>query len=47
MLTSPCVNCMKVMCAAGIKEIKYINDYHNDEVVERLSELSKVLIKQI
>ena len=43
----PCVNCMKVMCAAGIKEIKYINDYHNDEVVERLSELSKVLIKQI
>ena len=43
----PCINCMKVMCAAGIKEIKYINDYHNDDIVERLSKLSMVTITKI
>jgi dCMP deaminase len=43
----PCVNCMKVLCAAGINEIKYINDYNNDPIVDRLSTISKVPITQI
>ena len=43
----PCVNCMKVLCAAGINEIKYINDYNNDPIVDRLSAISKVPITQI
>jgi len=43
----PCVNCMKLICASGIKEIRYINDYKNDDVVERLSELSGVNIIQL
>jgi len=43
----PCVNCMKLICASGIKEIRYINDYKNDDVVKRLSELSGVNIIQL
>jgi dCMP deaminase len=38
----PCINCMKILCASGIKEIKYINDYKNDENVEKLLKLSKI-----
>jgi dCMP deaminase len=33
----PCVNCMKVIIASGIKKIKYIEDYRNDEIVESLA----------
>ena len=28
----PCLNCTKMLCAAGIKNILYINDYNNDEM---------------
>ena len=38
----PCINCMKILCASGIKEIKYINDYKNDENVKKLLELSNI-----
>tara|TARA_B110000967_G_scaffold210097_1_gene270600 strand:- start:6220 stop:6630 length:411 start_codon:yes stop_codon:yes gene_type:complete len=30
----PCVNCMKLLCASGIHNIFYINDYNNDPLVE-------------
>jgi dCMP deaminase len=30
----PCVNCMKMLCASGIKKIFYINDYKNNEMVQ-------------
>lgn len=43
----PCINCMKILCASGISDIKYIDDYKNDKNVKRLSELSKVNITQI
>lgn len=43
----PCVNCMKIMCAAGVKEIFYINDYNNDEIVMNISEMAKVTITKI
>ena len=29
----PCIICMRLLAAAGITEIKYINDYKNDELV--------------
>lgn len=29
----PCLNCTKILLSAGIKEIYYINDYKNDELV--------------
>ena len=43
----PCMNCFKVLCAAGIKKIYYINDYHNDEIVDYLAKIAKVEIIQI
>ena len=43
----PCVNCIKILCAAGVNEVKYINNYKNDEVVETLAKSAKVNIKQI
>ena len=29
----PCLNCVKLLSASGIKEIYYIEDYNNDELV--------------
>ena len=43
----PCVNCMKVLCAAGIRHIFYINDYHNDEFVPKFASQSGVTIAKI
>ena len=43
----PCINCFKLMAASGVKEIRYINDYRNDEVVKRLSEMSEINIIKI
>ena len=43
----PCINCIKILCASGIKDIKYINDYKNDKNVNILSNLSSVKIKKI
>jgi len=33
----PCFNCMKLMVSCGICEIKYINEYKNDPLVEKLA----------
>ena len=30
----PCIICCKLLLASGIKEIKYIDDYKNDELVK-------------
>ena len=38
----PCINCMKTLCASGIKKIYYIDDYHNDELVNYFSEIASV-----
>ena len=43
----PCINCFKIMAASGIKEIRYINDYRNDDVVKKLSELAEINIIKI
>ena len=43
----PCINCMKILCAAGIKNIFYINDYKNDELVAYFSKISSVFISKI
>ena len=43
----PCLNCMKSLCAAGISEIYYINDYRNDELVEYFSSVANVPIHKI
>tara|TARA_Y100001935_G_C17149692_1_gene429810 strand:+ start:205 stop:621 length:417 start_codon:yes stop_codon:yes gene_type:complete len=43
----PCVNCMKILCAAGIREIKYSNDYNNDELIEYFAKHTNVSIKKL
>ena len=43
----PCINCMKILCAAGIKNIYYIHDYKNDELVAYFSKISSVFISKI
>ena len=43
----PCINCMKILCASGISHIKYINDYHNDELSAYFANQSNVIIEKI
>lgn len=42
----PCVNCMKIMCAAGISSVKYIDDYNNDPLIEYFCREGKVSVKK-
>jgi dCMP deaminase len=41
----PCINCAKILAAAGITEIKYHDDYKNDELVSEI--LSYINIKVV
>ena len=43
----PCINCMKILCASGIKDIRYIEDYRNDNIVQKISDISGVNIYRI
>lgn len=43
----PCIICIRIMLAAGIKVIKYINDYRNDSLVEKFCNDMKVIIEKI
>lgn len=40
----PCYNCAKILCASGIKHIKYIQDYKNDEMSAYFCEASGVTL---
>ena len=40
----PCVNCAKILIAAGIKEIIYGEDYKNDEICYKLYSLANMKI---
>ena len=43
----PCLICTRLLLAAGIKEIFYVNDYNNDELVKVLCDQKDVLIKNL
>ena len=43
----PCINCVKILIASGIKQIKYINDYRNDELVKYFANEAGVTITQL
>ena len=43
----PCIICCRLLLAAGIKKIKYINDYRNDELVAYFAGLTGVEIEKI
>ena len=40
----PCINCIKYIISAGIKNVIYIDDYRNDEVVIELCQISNINI---
>ena len=43
----PCINCAKILAAAGIAEIKYHDDYHNDPLVRPILRDAGVKISQL
>ncbi|TVP78702.1 MAG: dCMP deaminase [Puniceicoccaceae bacterium] len=43
----PCINCAKILAAAGIACIKYRKDYRNDTLVQSLLEESGVELVQL
>ena len=43
----PCIICMRMLCASGISEIKYMEDYKNDELVSLFSEMMNIKITKL
>lgn len=43
----PCINCAKILAAAGISCIKYHRDYRNDELVKEILCESGVRLEQL
>ena len=43
----PCIICARLLLASGIKEIKYLHDYKNDELVKVFADQLKVPIVKI
>ena len=43
----PCIICTRILLASGIKHIKYINDYKNDELVAYLAAQMDVSITRL
>ncbi len=43
----PCVNCAKILAAAGIEEVRYRNDYKNDPIVAELFAQAGITVKKL
>lgn len=43
----PCINCFRSIASCGIKEIVYLDDYKNDEMVAHLADDANILIRQL
>ena len=43
----PCVICMRLICASGVRKIKYINDYRNDPLTEYFAGLLGITIEKV
>ena len=43
----PCINCFRAIGASNIKEIVYLNDYNNDEIVAQLALDAGIDIRQL
>ena len=43
----PCINCFRAIGASNIKEIVYLNDYNNDEIVAQLALDASIEIRQL
>lgn len=43
----PCINCFKSIAATGIKEIVYMYDYNNDNLIQEIALKSNIKIRKI
>ena len=43
----PCIICTRLLLASGIKDIKYLEDYKNDELVSLFSEMMNIKITKL
>ena len=43
----PCIICCRLLLAAEVKEIKYLNDYKNDDLVKHFSDQCNVTVKKL
>ncbi len=43
----PCINCAKILASAGIAEVRYRRNYHNDPLVKKLLTDAGVKILQL
>lgn len=43
----PCINCAKILAAAGIRQINYHRDYRNDTLVREILRESGVTLQQL
>ena len=43
----PCLNCAKILLSGGIKEILYINDYHNNDLVQKFCDEMGCIIRKL
>ena len=43
----PCLNCAKLLLSSGIKEIIYLNNYNNDELVSEFCKQCNCIIRQL
>ncbi len=43
----PCLNCFRTIAACGIKEIIYLEDYNNNELVKTLATDAVIKIRQL
>lgn len=43
----PCINCAKILAAAGVGTVKYLHDYRNDELVRPLLETAGIKVERL
>ena len=43
----PCINCFRSIAACGLKEIIYLHNYKNDEIVQQLALDSGIIIRKL
>ena len=43
----PCLHCFRAIAASNIKEIVYMNNYNNDDMVAILADDAGIIIRQI
>ena len=43
----PCINCAKILAAAGIHEVKYREDYQNDPIVAKILGEARIKVTKL